>query len=81
MPLKESVYDVAEHLRDKIDHKGYDYKETLFKKSMSSFLFREEKRAAILGYMQTVMFELIERVKQIKNHVNYVVGKNYRNKN
>lgn len=81
MGLKKSVYDVAEHLRDKIEHKGYDYTETLFEKSMSNFLFREEKRAAILGYMQTVMVELIERVKQIKNHANYVVGKNYRDKN
>lgn len=81
MGLKKSVYDVAEHLRDKIEHKGYDYENTLFKKSMSSFIFREEKRANILGYMQTVMFELIERTKQIKNHVNYVVTKNYRNKN
>ena len=81
MPLKESVYDTAEHLRDKIEHKGFDYKEKLFEKSMSNYLFREEKRANILAYMQTVMFELIERVKQIKNHANYVVGKNYRNKN
>lgn len=81
MPLKESVYDAAEHLRDKIDYKGFDYEKQLFKRSMSNYMFREEKRSDILEYFQTVMFEMIERVKQIKNHVNYVVDKNYRNKN
>ena len=81
MPLKESVYDVAEHLRDKIDYKGFNYEDKLFERSMSNYMFREEKRAGILGYLQVVMFEMIERVKQIKNHVNYVVDKNYRNKN
>lgn len=81
MPLKTSLYDIAEHLRDDIGHKGFDYKDKLFEKSMSNFMFRESKRVAILDMLQTVMYELIERVKMIKNHANYVVGKNYRNKN
>jgi hypothetical protein len=81
MPLKTSLYDIAEHLRDDISHKGYDYRGKLFVNTMSNFLFREEKRANILGYMENVMYELVERVKMIKNHVNYVVPKSYRNKN
>lgn len=81
MPLKNSVFDKAEHFRDDIKHKGFNYEGKLFERSMSNYIFREEKRVGILEKMETVMFELIERVKTIKNHVNYVVDKNYRDKN
>lgn len=81
MPLRKSVYDEAEHLRDRVMYKGFNYEGRIFEKSMSNYLFREEKRRNILAMLETVVFELIERVKQIKNHVNYVVGKNYRDKN
>ena len=81
MPLKKSLYDEAEHLRDRVKHKGFAYEGRIFEKSMSNFLFREEKRKAILALLENVVFELIERVKQIKNHVNYVVDKNFRDKN
>ena len=81
MPLKESVYDVAENIRTEVKHKGFSYQGKIFKRTMSTFMFKEEKRAAILGYIEAVVFQLIEKVKDIKNHVNYVVKKNYRDKN
>ena len=81
MPLKKSVYETTEHIRDQIAHKGYDYEGKLFSNTMSNFMFREENRAGILAKIETVVYELIERVKTIKNHVNYNVPKNYRNKN
>lgn len=81
MPLKKSLFDVTEHSRDIIINKGFDYEGHIFERSMSSFLFAEEKRAGILAQIEKVVFELIERVKLIKNHVNYTVPKNYRNKN
>jgi len=66
---------------DNIGHKGFNYEKKLFERTMSNYMFREEKRSKILDHLQTVMFELIERTKMIKNHVNYVVSKGYRNKN
>ena len=81
MPIKESLFDVAEHQRDKILHKGFDYKGQVFKRSMSNYLFRDELRSGILAKMEDVVYNLIELVKDIKNHFNYVVPKNYRNKN
>lgn len=81
MPLKESIYKVAEHQRDRILHRGYKYEGNIFKNTMSNFMFRDPVRSSILTYMEKVVFELIERVKQIKSHVNYVVDKNSRYKN
>lgn len=81
MPLKKSIYEITEHHRDVIMHKGYAYENNIFRKTMSNFIFREEKRSNILARMEAVVFELVERVKSIKNHFNYVVPKNYRNKN
>ncbi len=75
MPIKQSIYKTSEHQRDNLLHQGYQYRGNIFRNTMSKFMFREEKRAAILGYMEEVVFNLIEKVKHIKNHVNYCVPK------
>lgn len=81
MPLKKSVFRVTEHQHDLLKHRGFQYEGRVFEKTMSNFLFRDPTRAAILAKMEIVVFELIERVKMIKNHANYRVSKDYRNKN
>lgn len=81
MPLKQSLYELAETRKHVPVNKGFDYKGQIFKRSMSNFLFRDEMRVSILEKMEDVMYELIERVKTIKNHFNYIVPKNYRHKN
>lgn len=81
MPLKKSLYEVTEHSRDNILNKGFDYKGKIFEKTMSSFLFREERRANILGYIEEVYYELIQRVKLIKIHFDFAKKKNYRDFN
>lgn len=81
MPIKTSLYDVAENRKTSVLHKGFEYEGRLFEKSMSKWMFAEEKRTQILEKIEAVVFQLIESVKTIKNHVNYIVPKNYRNKN
>lgn len=81
MPLKKSLYDVTEHSRDKILHKGFDYKGKLFEKTMSSFIFREEKRSNILASLEEIYYELIQRVKLIKTAFDFAKKKNYRDFN
>lgn len=81
MPLKQSLYDITEHHRDVVTNKGFNYEGQLFKRTMSNFMFLEEKRSNILEKIEAVVFELIENTKNIKNHFNYIVPKNYRNKN
>jgi hypothetical protein len=75
---KKSVYDVTETMKDDVKHVGYDFKDKIFKNTMSNVLWGEEKREGILAKMEAVLYELIQRVKTIKTHRNYAVGKNYR---
>ena len=81
MALKQSLYDLAETRKDRILNKGYSYEGNIFRNTMSTIMFREEKRSGILDELEKIVFELIERVKTIKNHVHFTVGKNYRNRN
>jgi hypothetical protein len=81
MPLKESLYNVTENSRNDIKNKGFDYKGKIFEKTMSSFLFREEKRANILAQIETIYYDLIQRVKQIKIHFDYAKKKDYKDFN
>lgn len=81
MPLKESLYKVAENSRNDIKNKGFNYQGRLFEKTMSSFIFREEKRANILAKVEAVFFEVIERVKQIKIHFDFSKPKDFRDFN
>lgn len=81
MPLKVSLYKLAETRDQLILHKGYSYEGNIFRKTMSDLIFRDETRAGILATMEAVVFNLIEKVKQIKNHVNFIVPKDYKDKN
>jgi len=78
MPLKQSLYKVAENSRNQILNKGFDYKGKIFEKTMSSFIFREEKRTNILATIEAVFYEVIERVKLIKIHFDYNKKKDFR---
>jgi len=81
MAIKKSLFDVAENRKTSVLHKGFEYEGKLFERTMSKWIFAEEKRVLILTKIEDVVFELIERVKTIKNHANYILPKNYRNKN
>ena len=81
MPIKVSLYDIKDNRKNNILHKGFNYGENLFIRSMSHLLFQEEKRDSILKYMEKVMVELIDQVKTIKTFYNYAVKKNYRDFN
>jgi hypothetical protein len=81
MPIKKSLYETAEHSRDDIKNKGFDYHGRIFEKTMSSLIFREEKRSGILASLEEIYYEMIQRVKTIKLHFDYAKKKNYRDFN
>lgn len=78
MPYPESIFDATESSRNDIKNTGFDYQGKIFEKSMSSFLFREEKRAAILEQIEKIVYEMIEQVKDIKKTFDYRKEKKYR---
>lgn len=72
----DNVYDIMNTINDKGLWNGYDYKNGIFKKTLSNVIFRDPTKESILNSMQRVIFGLIESVKQIKNHFNYTVPRN-----
>jgi len=81
MPLKVSYYDLAETQRTDVKRKGFDYKNKIFERTMSHTLFNEEKRAGILMQMETIVYELVQRVKTIKLMYGITSKKKYRDFN
>jgi len=71
----DNLIDVRDSVNDKVKE-GFDYKENIFKKTMSNVIFRDPVKSSILKEMQRIIFALIESVKQIRNSFNYTVPKN-----
>jgi len=72
-----NVFDVRESVNDQIFN-GFEYKNEIFKRSLSNIILRDPVKESILNSFQRVVFGLIETTKQIKNFVNYTVKKNNR---
>jgi len=79
--MKESYWDKLNHRNDKISNLGFDYQGKIFEKTLSKSLFRDPKRAGALAKLEAMIYELIESVKRIKVHRNWVLDKNYRKLN
>lgn len=71
----ESLYKIAQNRKTSLKNTGFDYKGQIFKRSMSSYLFNDPKRAEILNKLEELVYFLIEEVKTIKTFYNYTVDK------
>jgi hypothetical protein len=79
--IRDSYFDVAERRRDENHDLGFDYRNELLKRSTSSLLFNDEKRASILKYFNDLYVYMIDNVKNIKKTFVYSVPRNSRNIN
>jgi hypothetical protein len=75
---RESYYQYMIHLQDDLKNTGYDWRNKLFDKSLSTYLLSDPKRSFIMGQMQRLMVYIIDKVSMIKKAVNYTVDKNYK---
>jgi hypothetical protein len=73
-----SLYNETYSQFDEIKNTGYDYTKTLFKKSSSPYLFRNQRLADFIAYLNDIYVEYIESVKKIRVFYNYTVPKDYR---
>jgi hypothetical protein len=76
--IRQSYYDVAEHLQDDIKNYGYDYENDLFEKSVSSYLMNSPLRAEIIHRFTILFAEMINRVKDIKRSNNFAMDKKFK---
>lgn len=74
--VRKSYFEVAEHVLDDIKNTGFDYHGELFKKSISSIYFNDDKKTAILTVFDGLLSYIIDRIKMIKKFRNYAVKKN-----
>jgi len=57
---------------------GYDYSDTLLKKTMSNYMFKNERLSTFLNdYLNPIVVFLINKVKYIRIYYNYAVPKDY----
>ena len=75
---RESYYQYMIHIQDDLKNTGYDWRNNLFNKSLSTYLLSDPKREGIVNQIQKMMVYMIDRVSQIKKAMNYTVDKNYK---
>ena len=75
---KKSVYEATTSRVEKLNYLGYNYEGKILKRTVSGYLFKDPKRAAILEKFEEVLYFLVEKVKTIKNFYNYTVPKDYK---
>ena len=74
---EDSIYNATYSRNEKLNGLGYQYKGNIFKRTMSSYLFKDPTRAGILEQFERVMYFLVEKVKTIRTYYNYTVPKDY----
>jgi len=72
----DNLFDVRDSINDENIKNGFDYREQIFSRTMSTVMFRDPRKVEILNSIQKVVFALIESVKQIRNSINYTVPYN-----
>jgi len=71
----DNIFDIRDGVND-VTKEGYNYKLSIFKKTLSNVIFRDPTKESILTELQRVVFALIETTKQVKNFFNYTVPSN-----
>lgn len=71
------LYDITYSRKQKINGLGFDYEGQILKRTISSYLFKDEMRSAILQKFEEWIFFLVEKIKMTKTFFNYAVKKDY----
>jgi hypothetical protein len=74
--IKDSIFRPMYKRREKRMHTGFDYKGQVLKRTLSSQMFGvSELFDTYLTKMESIAYEWVEAVKQIKIHANPAVDK------
>lgn len=72
---------ISRHIKDMYTDLGYDYRHSIFKKSVSKILFQNKNVANFLEQLQKPIVFLIDAVKQIRLQYMISLDKKDRNLN
>ena len=77
--IANSPYTILKQRKDVLQHTGYDYRNTIMKNSLSiDIVYGNTVLSTFVKYLNDIMYELIESVKQIKTFANFAMDKNER---
>jgi len=77
----DSFYDKTYSRNEKINNIGFDYKDKILRRTVSSYLFKDPVRASILDKFESWIYFLVDQVKTIRTFYNFTVDKNYKKLN
>lgn len=78
---KHNARYIANHIQDSFTDLGYDYRFSIFKKTISKVILNNKNNNAILNEIQKMIVYLIDTVKQIRLQYMISLNKNDRNVN
>jgi hypothetical protein len=79
--MSYTFWQQLEHRQDSKKYVGYDFRGNIFRNVLSNVFFNDNKRTAILLYLDDVYSYLIDSIKMIKKARNYALPKYYRDFN
>ena len=77
--LIDSPYTKLKQRKDSLLHLGYNYKDNIMKKTMSNDITSSNTvLSTFVQYLNNIVYELVENVKQIKSFASFSMDKNER---
>lgn len=74
--VKDSIYRAAYKRREVLTNPGFDYKDQILKRTLSSQLFGANTTLDnYLNYLNKIVYEWVESIKQIKIFANPALDK------
>lgn len=74
--VKGSIFRPVLQRREKRKHVGFDYRDQILKRTLSSQMFEvNETLTTYISQIEKIVYEWVEAVKQIKIHANPAVDK------
>lgn len=80
-PLNKSPRFYASHYQDKYTDLGYDYRGHIYEKTISKILMKNPRINAFMLYMDKMISDLVDNVKQIRLQFMISLDKKDRNLN
>lgn len=74
-----SLYDTSLKKGEILKHRGFDYSKSLFSRTSSEYLFKNDTVSSFISYLNDIFYVYIEAVKKIRVFHNFTVKKDYKN--
>lgn len=78
---RKSYFDAPNSRKDENQQLGFDYRDQLMKRSLSNYMFGDEKRDGIIAQFNDLYVYLVDSAKNVKKTFNFAIKRNSRNIN